>query len=235
MLSQAEALYALQKIDVSLLKNRKRLAEIQALLANNEQVKNAQQAVDNANNTLNPLRAKAKDIDLELQTTQNKHKTSEDRLYSGLVKNPKELQELQNEIASLKHRIETLEDHSLEAMMMVEEATDELNLAEETLKQAISEAEQQNRDLLSEKNRLEKDVEALNVQREKALQGVTADNLKTYNNLRPKKANQPVAILRNGSCTLCGIEQTGFIIDNVRKAKDLVLCLGCGRILVEML
>ncbi|MCL4253597.1 MAG: hypothetical protein KJ043_07455 [Anaerolineae bacterium] len=235
MLSQAEALYALQKIDVSLLKNRKRLAEIQALLANNELVRNAQQAVDNATNTLNPLRAKAKDLDLELQATQNKHKTSEDRLYSGLVKNPKELQDLQNEIASLKHRIETLEEHSLEAMMLVEEATDELDLAEATLKQAISEAEQQNRDLLSEKNRVQKDVEALNIQREKALQAVTADNLKTYENLRPKKANQPVAILRNGSCTLCGIEQTGFIIDNVRKAKDLVMCLGCGRILVEML
>ncbi len=235
MLSQAEALYALQKIDVSLLKHRKRLAEIQALLANNEQVKNAQQAVDNATHKLNPLRAKAKDIDLELQATQNKHKTSEDRLYSGLVKNPKELQDLQNEITSLKHRIATLEDHALEAMMMVEEATDALHLAEEALQVAISEAEQQNRDLLSEKNRLEKDVEALNSQRDKAIQAVTADNLKTYENLRPKKANQPVAILRNGSCTLCGIEQTGFIVDNVRKAKDLVFCLGCGRILVEML
>lgn len=235
MLSQAEALYALQKIDVSLHKNRKRLAEIQALLANNEQVRNAQQAVDKANNTLNPLRAKARDIDLELQTTQNKHKTSEDRLYSGLVKNPKELQDLQNEITSLKHRIETLEEHALESMMMVEEATDVLNLSEEALKQAISEAEQQNRDLLSEKNRLQKDVEVLNAQREKALQTITADNLKTYETLRPKKANQPVAILRSGSCTLCGIEQTGFIIDNVRKAKDLVFCLGCGRILVEML
>ncbi|PJF30145.1 MAG: hypothetical protein CUN52_04775 [Phototrophicales bacterium] len=235
MLSQAEALYALQKIDITLTKNRKRLAEIATLLASNEQVKQAQHALDEAITKLNPLRAKAKDIELELQTTQNKHKTSEDRLYSGLVKNPKELQDLQHEIESLKHRIETLEEQSLEAMILVEDATNIVNEAELALKQAQQQAQQQNKDLMIEQNKLEKEVETLNAQREKALQGITPENLKTYEAMRPKKANQPVAVLRNGSCQLCGIEQTGFIIENVRKGKELVLCLGCGRILVEVL
>lgn len=235
MLSQAEALYALQKIDIALLKNRKRLAEIETLLATNEQVKNAQQAVHHATNQLNPLRAKAKDIELELQATQTKYQTSEKRLYSGLVKNPKELQDLQHEIEALKQRIETLEEHALEAMIQVEEATNKLNAAEALLKNAIHQAEQQHHNLLAEKNQLEKEVESLMAQREKALQAVTPDSLKIYDSLRPKKANQPVAILRNGSCTLCGIEQTGFIVDNVRKRNELVFCLGCGRILVEML
>lgn len=235
MLSQAEALYALQKIDINLIKNRKRLAEIATLLASNEQVKQAQHALDEAIAKLNPLRAKAKDIELELQTTQNKYKTSEDRLYSGLVKNPKELQDLQHEIESLKHRIETLEEQSLEAMILVEDATTIFNEAESALQQAQQQAQQQNKDLMTEKSKLEKEVETLNAQREKAVQGITLDNLKTYEAMRPKKANQPVAILRNGSCMLCGIEQTGFIIENVRKGKELVLCLGCGRILVEVL
>ncbi len=235
MSSQAEALYALQKIDMTLQKNRKRLTEIDTLLANNEQVKQAQRIVDQANTTLTPHRAKAKDLELELQAAQQKHKTSEDRLYSGLVKNPKELQDLQIELASLKKRIDTIEEQLLEAMLLVEESTEKLTHAESDLKTAIKSSEQQNRELVAEKKQLTQTIETLNSQRETALQGITPDSLKTYETLRPKKANQPVAVLRNCSCTLCGIEQTKFVEEAVRKGKELVMCLGCGRILVEML
>lgn len=235
MSSQAEALYALQKIDVTLQKNRKRLAEIDTLLTNNEQVKQAQHLVNQVNTSLTPRRTKAKDLELELQTAQQKHKTSEDRLYSGLVKNPKELQDLQNEIASLKNRIGIIEEHLLEAMMLVEESAEALAQAEANLQMAIKASEQQNRELVAEKKQLSQTIETLNTQRGTALQGITPDSLKSYETLRPKKANQPVAILRNCSCTSCGIEQTKFVEEAVRKGKELVMCLGCGRILVEML
>lgn len=234
MSSQAEALYALQKIDITLQKNRKRLAEIEALLANNEQVKHAQQVVDQANTTITPRRSKAKNLELELQTIQQKYKTSEDRLYSGLVKNPKELQDLQHEMDSLKNRIATIEENLLEAMLMVEEASEILSHAETDLQNALRLSEQQNRELVAEKKQLTQTITTFTTQRESASQGITAENLKTYEALRPKKANQAVAVMRNCSCTLCGIEQTKFVEEAVRKGKELVMCLGCGRILIEM-
>ncbi|MCU0481936.1 MAG: hypothetical protein MUE54_12120 [Anaerolineae bacterium] len=232
MSSQAED--ALQKIDITLQKNRKRLAEIDALLANNEQVKQAQQRVDHANTTLTPHRSKAKNLELELQTVQQKYKTSEDRLYSGVVKNPKELQDLQHEMDSLKNRIGTLEENLLEAMLLVEESTEALNHAEAALQTALRASEQQNRELVAEKKQLSQTITTLTTQREAALIGIAPENLKTYESLRPKKANQAVAVMRNCSCTLCGIEQTKFVEEAVRKGKELVMCLGCGRILIEM-
>jgi len=234
MLSQAEVLYNLQKIDIALQKNRKRLAEIDTQLTNNTVVLRAKQRVDQANSILTPYRIKVKDLELELQTVQNKHKASEDRLYSGAVKNPKELQDLENEIASLKHRRETLEEHLLENMMFVEEATDDLTSAEAKLQLAIDASAQENKELGAEKNQLLKTVAAITTQRAQIIAGITPQNLKTYETLRPKKANQAVAVLRNCSCTLCGIEQTKFVEEAVRKGNELVMCLGCGRILFEM-
>jgi predicted nucleic acid-binding Zn-ribbon protein len=234
MTSQAEALYALQKIDMTLQKSRKRLTEIEGLLANDAQVKQAKLKVESATTRLTPLRTKVRDLELEMQTAQQKHKTSEDRLYSGLVKNPKELQDLQNEITSLVSRIKALEDHVLEVMMLVEDATDQLTIAETKLQNALNASAKQNSELVAEQNQLLKSVEALNLQRAKALESVTPDSLKTYESLRPKKANQPVAVMRNCSCTLCGIEETKFIEEAVRKGNALVLCVGCGRILIEM-
>lgn len=231
-MTQAEALYHLQEIDLSLLRQQKRLSEIEAALADNQTVVQAQTAVNTAHHTLTPLKTRSRDLELEIQSTLQKAQATEQELYSGKVKNPKQLQEMEQEIQALRKRHADLEDALLGTMLSVEEAEARLAEAEDTLRQATTAHQADHQHLLDEREQLQAQVATLRQQRELAVRQIAPENLTLYNTLRPKKHNQPVALLQNGSCSLCGVEQTTAITLEALHGQSLVKCLSCGRILV---
>jgi len=231
-MNQAEALYRLQEVDLNLTRAQKRLQEISAVLGNNEAIAAAQGQVTQAQQELAPQQTRARHLELEIQSNTQKVRATEEQLYSGRVNNPKELQEMQQEIQSLKKRNQELEDNLLEAMVAVEEG--EAVIAETTMAlQGVKVAwESEHGQLLDEGAQLESQIVQFKQQREHALTAVTAENQKLYHNLRAKKHNQPVAALRGDSCAMCGVEQTLAVSRSVRQAQELVYCVSCGRILV---
>lgn len=233
MMPQAEALYNLQEIDLRILRCRKRLDEIESALEDNAAVIEARAQVEGAQAALAPLRAELRDLELEIQTNTTKSKNAEDRMYSGKVQNPKELQDLQNEIAALKRRNDDLETKLLDLMIEIEAAEETLEGREAELARVIEESEAGHADLLEEKNNLEGEIEALTETRQTALEDVTKDSLKTYNALRKRKANQPIARLEGKSCGVCGIEQSVAVAQAARKRDEFVECINCGRILAD--
>jgi hypothetical protein len=231
-MNQAESLYHLQEIELGILRARKRLQEIAAALANSESVQAAQSQVNNARKTLTPLQTKARDLDLEIQSTVQKARSSEQHLYSGQVKNPKEMQDLQQEIQSLNKRHDELENHLLETMVAVDEAEATLQEAEATLDSITAEWEDQHQELLDEKKSLEQQAAQLLEQRKTALPQVEPATLKIYDALKPKKNYHAVAVLNGRSCSMCGVDQTMAIEREARQGQKLVYCENCGRILV---
>lgn len=232
-MSQFSILYELQKIDLAMLENTKRLDEIARVLADNSMIARAQVAVDSVQKKLPPLRTKVRDLELEIQSNTQKAQSSEQRLYSGSVKNPKELQDIQHEIASLKRRNADLEDTLLEFMMSIEETESSMSEAQEKLQSATSEFEAQNADLMSEQARLIQENKTYQAQREQTVAQVDAKHLKLYDTMRTRKANKPISILEGKSCGVCGIEQTMNIVQEVSRNQDTVYCINCGRILID--
>jgi uncharacterized protein len=230
-MSQAEALYSLQEIDLGIHSRQKRLEEIAAQLADAKIVADAQQNVDSTKQILAPLQTKSRNLELEIQTNTSKIQTTDEALYSGRVSNPKELQEMQQEIVSLKKRNRELEDSLLETMLEIETAEAELLLRENALKQITIEHEAANQHLIEERKKIKIEGSVLVKNKEQMLPEITADSLKIYNSLKPRKSNQPVALLVNKSCTACRVEQDLAIVSEVRKAQKLVYCSSCGRIL----
>jgi uncharacterized protein len=231
-MTQAEALYHLQEIDLNIAQAQKRLSEIAAALSDNQIIIEAQRQVDSAQKTLTPLQTKARNLELEIQTNSDKIRSTDQQLYSGKVRNPKELQDMQQEIQSLKNRNSELEDVLLETMMSVESAETELNQKRADLQALTSNFESDLQHLLDEQKKLQSEIKAQQQKREGALPPITPDSLKTYNALRPRKNNQPIALLVNGSCSVCRVEQDMAVIGEVRKAQKLTPCSSCGRILV---
>jgi predicted nucleic acid-binding Zn-ribbon protein len=231
-MTQAEALYHLQEIDLSIAQAQKRLTEIAAALADNQIIIEVQRQVDSAQQTLTPLQTKARNLELEIQTNSDKIRSTDQQLYSGKVRNPKELQDMQQEIESLKNRNSELEDVLLETMMKVENAEAELTQKQSALQTVTSSIKSDHQHLLDEQKKLQSDVKSLQQKREGALPPITPDSLKTYNALRPRKNNQPIALLINGSCSVCRVEQDMAVIAEVRKGQKLTPCSSCGRILV---
>lgn len=233
-MSEARTLYQLQQIDLKLIRQHKRLQEIAAELDNNEAVATARTSVETARNTLSPHRTRVRDLELEIQSTSEKSKETEERLYSGSVKNPKELQEMQQEIDSLKRRVEDLEGNLLEEMVHVEEAEAALEEAENNLEEVISTQARDHGELLDEQRTLQAEFDALKEQRQTVLQNVTEEGRKTYATMRKRKANKPISPMQGRTCSICGMEQTLAIEQAVRRDQEFVHCQNCGRILVDL-
>lgn len=231
-MSQAQALYNLQQIELQIVNYQKRQREIKAILENDKEIIKAQAQVDQAQETLTPLRAQMRDMDLQIQSNISKREAASERLYSGNVKNPKELQDLQNEIESLKKWQTELEDRMLEIMVAVEEAEEALATAETQLQTTRDTRAKENQALTTEQAEIEQAIQQLNADRETTLAKITPENVKLYNDLKPRKANRPVSLMREESCTICGIQQTPIVAKEVRQGDKLVMCKNCGRILL---
>ncbi|MCU0513346.1 MAG: hypothetical protein MUE40_12345 [Anaerolineae bacterium] len=232
MTTQGAALYQLQTIDLALLEHGKRLQAIAALLADDAARRAAESAVSQAGATLRPRQTHLRDLELQAQSNRSKREATEKRLYSGMVKNPKELQEMQQEIEALKRRDRDLEDALLESMVSVEEAQAALQQSEAHLARVTEQQAQTQATLRSEQTLLEQTIARLKAERSTAAATITAENLALYNGLRAAKQNRPVARLEGDSCSVCGIEQTGIVAQEIRKNPALQKCRNCGRLLV---
>jgi predicted nucleic acid-binding Zn-ribbon protein len=234
MTATATLLYRLQAIDLAIAQRVARIQAINTLLKNDEQVLQAQQALDTAEQALKPWQARSLDLDLEIKSVVQKAKQADDELYSGRLKNPKAMTEMQEEIASLQRRQSQLEDELLEAMMHIEEGQTEVSDAQKALAQALSTREMTQERLIAEKTQAETELSSLETQREQAAAPLDAASLKAYEALRPRKGGHPVALLRGNSCSACNIEQTSMTAQQVWAGKTLAYCGSCGRILASM-
>ncbi len=229
---QASELYRLQEIDINVHQRHKRLEEINAQLADDKALTEAQQQVTNDQQTLTPLQNKVRKLEQDIQSNTAKLKETDETLYSGRVRNPKELQDMQNEIQSLKKRNQELEDVLLETMMAVDEASVALKDSTAKLETITAQFELANKSLIDEKKRLKAEGSALLKTREQLVPTIDPNTLKVYNNLRSRKNNQAVAVLVNQSCSVCHVQQDMNVIQALRKNDVLTYCSSCGRIII---
>jgi predicted nucleic acid-binding Zn-ribbon protein len=230
---QASELYRLQEIDLSVHQHHKRLEEITVQLADNKVLTEAQEQVTHDQQTLTPLQNTVRKLEQEIQSNTTKSRETDETLYSGRVRNPKELQDMQQEIQSLKKRNQELEDVLLETMMSVDTADAALKDSTAKLETLRAQFELANKGLIDEQKRLKSEGSALLKSREQLVPTIDPNTLKTYNNLRARKNNQAVAVLVNQSCSACRVQQDLHVIQAVRKGETLTYCSSCGRILIN--
>jgi uncharacterized protein len=230
-MTQPESLYRLQEIELSILQAQKRLGEIAAALSDNQMIAAAQAQVSAAQEKLTPLQTRSRNLELEIQSNADKIRQTDETLYSGRVRSPKELQDMQQEIVSLKSRNHDLEDTLLEIMLSVESTETELAESQANLEKVRQDWEADHQHLLEEQDRLKAELASSRQKREQVLPHLTEETMKVYNALKPRKNNQPVALLINESCSFCRVEQEMTVIAEARKGQKLTTCSSCGRIL----
>lgn len=224
-------LFQLQKIDSQLDQIDQRLKSIQKELDNDDRLENARQIVAAANEKLTLAQKELKKIELEVESKQVKLEQSESTLYSGVVKMPKELQDLQNEVNSIKKAIGALEDRQLEAMVFLEEMQSELKNTQSNQISVQAIVSQDQSGLMGEKNKLENDRERLLVERSAVLPQIQPESLAHYNGLRQKKRGIAVAAVVDSSCTACGSTLTPAECQAARSPATTTYCSSCGRII----
>lgn len=229
-MSAALGLYRLQQVDSQMDAIRARLAVIQQTLENDLELRAAAEACSAAEALHKQAANALKQSEAEVERQNAKIKQTEASLYSGSVKNPKELQDLQSEIVSLKKHLATLEERELEAMLRAEETEKKLEEAKAQLADIQSRLLTQRRDLVGESETLNKDLERLEAERQAVVRNVDEQSLKTYEGLRQHKRGVAVALLSEDSCSACGTTLTASQ-QQFARLPQLFYCPTCGRVL----
>jgi len=224
-------LYRLQEIDSQIDKVQRRLDEIQKILDDNSDLKRAKATLTSckaAHGETEKTLGKAEDV---VKKQRIKIEQTEAMLYGGSVKNPKEVQDLQNKTESLKRYLLVLEDTQIEAMLAHDEQTEILNAAEKALDMLRAKLIQQNSQLAGEQSGLNNDKERLLQERSTALPTLEEDQLKLYNKLRKSKRGIAIASVKDGGCSACGATLTLSVQQQARSAAKIAYCPSCQRIL----
>lgn len=232
-MSDSLNLYRLQTLDTKIDQTKFRLDEIDRMLKDDQRVKRAEKAFNKAQEQAKRIRIKLRQIEDKVEAQRLKRRTSQASLFSGKIKNPKELQDLQMESEALKRYITQLEDEQLDTMIEYEEAEKIEQQTEHDLKQATGTAAEENAALLGEKSRLEEDLKRLIREKEAVLNSITPESHKLYQKLRKHKRGTAVASVSEGGCGICGQSLTPADLQTIRGSNRLVFCPSCGRILYE--
>jgi len=232
-MSEALNLFRLQQLDTAIDKAKSRLEEIERELSDDERVRRASKKLEKEKSYAKEIRIKLHQIEDKVEAQRIKRKTTQTSLFSGKIKNPKELQDLQMESEALKRYIAQLEDEQLEVMIANEEAVATEEKAQKELQQAKANAVEENAALRGEKTKLEESLARLVREKEAVVQSISQETLKLYQKLRKQKHGAAVAAVSDGGCSICGQALTPANLQSVRASNNLVFCPSCGRILYE--
>lgn len=230
----AQTLYQLQSVELELIDNKRRLRALEASLEDNKEVQAAKQELDQAEAAFKPVKAHYNDIEHQIQSNQAKLAETEARLYSGSVTNPKELQDMQQEVESLRKWRTEWDGRLLVAMEELEKAQESVDQYQTKYETSLEEAAADNAELVAEREQLEAQNPLLEARRQEIAATLDRETLDLYVSLRRSKGKRALSLIEEDTCTVCGVTQIATLAKTVRTSDELIYCSNCGRILVDM-
>jgi predicted nucleic acid-binding Zn-ribbon protein len=210
---------------------RARLREILAALEEDSAVRAATKLVAARERELLEARKTLHRTEQDVQAQRIKIEQTEASLYGGKIRNPKELQDLQNESAALKRYQAVLEDRQLEAMLAVEEFEEAYEGAAAELNAVQERAAAQNKSLVGEQSGLLRDVERLENERQAATSSMETSEMQLYEQLRLARNGIAVARVTDRACSACGSTLSAALLSAARSPNQITRCSTCSRIL----
>jgi len=182
------------------------------------------------------LRRSQRRLEDEIATVETKAAAEDATLYSGTVRSPRELQALQQEVASLRKRARALEDDLLEILEESETLDAELARLHDRRAGHATAAEGLRVEVVEDEAGVAEELSATAARREEAAGHVPGDLLATYATLRRRLDGVAVARLEGNRCGGCHLTLPATEVDAVRRAPpgEVVRHEECGRILVRI-
>ena len=171
----------------------------------------------------------------EITTLNDRANHHDKTLYSGTIGNPRELQSLQDEIASLKRRISQLEDQEIEVMEQLEPLDAQL-AAFAASRTALDERGSALRAQIAEEEvGIDGDLERVRRERDELAGTVEPELLAEYDELRKRSGGIAIARLVGGSCGGCHLSLSAVDVDRIKKLSPdaPAHCEECGRLLAR--
>jgi len=228
-MSVAKQLYQLQEVDLEVESNEQALAQIASQLGESQAVVKAQSKLKSEQQHLEELGRQQHSAEWEIEDLVNKLTPTEGKLYSGRIKDPKELTNLQHEVDGLRIRRNHLEDKALEIMDRVELATASVATLSNELKTLEAEWHSQQQQLSTNMEQLKTTLSDLKHKRQLLSANIDPQAIELYQELKKQKG-RAVAKIEQGICRGCRISLPTTELQRAR-SDSLVQCSSCGRIL----
>ena len=171
----------------------------------------------------------------DIDVVRSRMQKDQQRLDAGQVSSPRELENLQSEIESLRRRQSELEDVELEIMEKRELVQTRLQELRDEREQALGTLEQttQRRDAAFAE--IDADVDKTTQQRTELAGGLPDDLLALYEKIRASSGGVGAAALHRGRCEGCHLQLNTTDLNRLREAPedDVLRCEECRRILVR--
>ncbi len=231
MVSTPRVLYRLQLLDGDLSERLSKLREAEGLIGESRELLAARRARDKAATELATWGTRLRELEMDLEALNSRISSTEERLYSGQVSNPKELSGLQQDLQHSKRSRDKAEDQALIAMERVDRCEKAVEDAAARLDVVEARWLAQQSQLATEIEQLQAQVAALNQERAAVAAQLGASDLALYEELLRRKGGRAVVLLVGQMCQGCRVTVPSSKGQQVRRGQEVVTCTNCGRIL----
>ena len=225
----AKQLYRLQEVDLEIESGERALKQVKSQLGESQAVIKTQKQLDQEQKNLAEMSRQQRSAEWEIDDISTKLAAAEEQLFSGKVKNPKELTNLQHEVKAFKARRDKLEEKALEIIDKAEQAEASVAQTNKELEKLTAEWQSQQKQLNDEMKRLEDTLTELKAKRQRLAGEIDSEAFEFYQGLRKGKGIA-VARVEQGICRGCRISLPTTDLQQARSG-NLVQCSSCGRIL----
>jgi uncharacterized protein len=174
-------------------------------------------------------------LDDEARALEAKAKSEEQRMYSGTISSPRELQAMQTDVTQLRRHARQLEDEELEVMEGREALDAEVAEAEAALSAIQAEIDRLSGILAAQEAEIDAELAVETTARTGVVGKIPAGTLGLYEQIRTANRGVGAARLAGSTCQACHLALPATEVDRIRHlpAHELARCDHCGAILVR--
>lgn len=225
----AKKLFELQQIDLDIQREQVILDEVRSKLGENTILNEAKAQLEVSELHLADVLKQQREMEWELDDLKNMTDKIGEKLYSGKLKNPKELVGLEHEIGTLKASLRQKEDKLLDVMGEADVTQRKIEKERDQVRKFEVEWQQEQNLLNVRESDITGQLNSIRKKRDVLANSIPAADLELYEGIRARKL-QVVVKVEQGMCQGCRL--TLPMSERQRaKAGNLVQCSSCGRIL----
>ncbi|MBN1192977.1 MAG: hypothetical protein JXA36_04730 [Coriobacteriia bacterium] len=234
-MSEADRLIALTEQDLAIARAEKTLEELPeklAVLQLRKRLKEIETVRDRAKAYCRKAESMVARSNDEASAVQAKIDTEQEKVISGEVTNPKELQNLTRELDALKRRKDVIEFEELGLMEKAEVGAAQLAKVEEALAEGAAKEAQLIADFKAKGGELQADIAKMKKAREGIRAHMSERTLARYDSLKGSKHGIAVGVLSDGLCSACRTQIPAAEAQAILGGPEIAECPNCKRILV---
>ena len=224
-------LFELQMLDSEIDSHTKSLNQINAEMGDDTKLNALENRILELKTLLESEFLKRKPVELEIKSIEEKLSSIEDRLYNGVITNPRELEAQETERNHLKETRSSQEDILLESMLITENIENELTNAEQAVSKYKANREIEHPGLMKQKSTLTESLKTLSSERSEFIEDIARIELTMYDALRQNKGGLAISRVQRGSCEACRLTLPRTELQSARTSDGPVYCSSCKRIL----